>query len=395
MTTIYNNAGRFQCYGVFVDRNTLWIPDSGPLDAEKVGNKPIGPLIKRSKRHHYRLHDVSASEHDVIYNPTRRAIHAENQVATLITPHLDLEGTIKQWIYHESTGAYRLILNTKADPRYNGCPVVLGDETSREVLGMAIAPLGFQGEMEVIPVDLVDRHVRGCYSYIQPCLFFQHVDARTCYHPLYGGSIKALFRHVDIQAERGRDVHLTCGGEGEIFVTGAAETSFPWLSYEPCIEVGPFVFQRTQYGKVSCVYELYVEPSGEEAVANAALYTDRIYVPFTNRLVKRIDDIEPVSFEQLMTFFKGERASFRIHWMDGVSQQLHVTPLDHTHGEPLSSYATLWFDDHHASVVAWATEQVKDLLEEDGDGGDDAASCTDVLDLSVLHLHHTHTKNED
>lgn len=398
MTTICNNQGRFLCYGVFIDRNTLWTPDMDLTDGQ-IQKKPIETFIKRSKRHHYRLYNLMASETDLIYTPARPSmIHAEGQVATLISPHVDLEGEIKHWVYHESTGAYRLVFNTRADPRYNGCPVVLGDETSRELLGMAIAPQGFQGgEMEVVPVDLITR-VPSCYSYIQPCLFFQHVTDETCYHPLYGDAIRASHRHVDLRAERGEDTLFQVAGGEEILVTGAAESSFSALEYEPCIEVGPLVFQRTPYGKAMCVLE-----QREEGGRN------RVTAACTNRLVKRIGDVEPVSFRQLVEYLKLEAKPRenpspspspppRIHFMDGVSHVLTLRPLDHTCGERLSPYATLWFDPL-GTEGAWGEGGEREgegfSLGGQSPGGtpvassphsSSASSCMDVMDLAALTL---------
>jgi hypothetical protein len=272
--------------------------------------------------------------------------------------------------------------NTLADPRFNGCPVLVEQDDTTFVIGVAISPNGFQGMIEIIPIDLIDRSSSACYTYIQPTLMFHPIhdpDALApprCYHPVYG-EIDISFRFVDMQAEKGVDCTLQTSTGATLWITGGVEHAHDPLVFEPCIEVGPFVFQRAAYGKVMCVAEIHTDR-----------VRDTVVLPFNNRIVKRMDEMEPVTFDRLTEFFKQDRTHFRIHWMDGRTQySVLMDEIHHEHGVKLSAYATLWYPS------STTFSDADDLLtnsegdEEDEGGGlgvdEEMISCIDECDIDV------------
>jgi hypothetical protein len=413
-TTVYNHEGAFLTFTTLHPNQFLIVPDSMEGNPY-LQDVELTSLVKRSKRHSYKLYKLDSRMAKTIKTypayPLPYTIRSNDNMIKLKIVGLDtkLIVYVTKWVYR-GDGVYHIQTNTHGDPRWNGCAVLcdvggdVEDDIDSEELqaqegnalvvshklnpnakkkavspaktylyGVAISPVGFEECVEVIPLDIFQES-KSCYTSVLPAHFYQpHGDSKTCYVSDFG-VLPVSFRHVDKEAECGRDVFLPLEGDKKLWITGGIQPEFPCLSYEPCIEVGDYIFRRADYNKVICSTDI------------ATSECDPITLPYMNPVIKQLDDMTNVTFDMLQTFFaqnpsnkEATSFSFCVKWWDGRVQFITVEELSHSYGIQLSKFACMWFPNKKTTEQATLDQ----VAEQEEKQPDDVASCTDGCNFEL------------
>jgi hypothetical protein len=367
-TDLRTSDGRFICHGILLDATTLVVPDVAT--AYWYRGARLDRSLKRSRRHRYEIFDISAIPGDRETTFARKVtgrVRATGQFCDIIARGtLRYPATVDKWVW-SSDGAYRLSLDVDADPRLNGCAVILandGAEDDGALIGMVIAPYGFTRKLQCIPVDLFFDATKPCYESVKPALCI-NVLGGAAFHKDYGAfeGGPEVFREYDLRAEIGKDTVLRTKRGGTLIVRGTkGHGRFAPLQYEPAIEIGQFMFSSSISGHVECVSELLTAPQRRMAC-------DLVSTSYQNRILVGIGDVPITNFASLLRACRSVHSTVR--WADGRIEDI----LPHQRGDygtPLSAMASLWFGDGMEKKVG-VEEQVQDQTDAD----DDTRSCID------------------
>jgi hypothetical protein len=251
-----------------------------------------------------------------------------------------------------------LNLDVDADPRLNGCPVVLEDGT---LIGMALAPNGFARKMQCVPVDILVP-AKSCYESVAPtpCI---NVRGGSAFHRDYGEFVGGpeVFREYDVRAEMGKDTVLRTRKGGTFIVRGTkGHGRFPPLRYEPAVELGQFMFSVGLSGSVECVSELLTEPQRR-------LASDLVSSYYQNRILVGLGDAEISDFASLLRACRDVHTTVR--WADGRVEDILPSKSGSEYGRPLPGSGFLWFS------APEAPSQEENVAEDEE--GEDTRSCID------------------
>ncbi len=393
-------AGEFLCFGFFVSRSVLLAPDvSGEYFWLHRGSAIKCGVKRRSRRHYFVLLEAptTAEEEDdaAVYQLSggdQPPSSAKRQACRIHSVDIIYSLIIERWVC-SSQGAYHLQLSTRADPRLNGRVVVYAD--TGKLVGMAISPAGFAGQLLCVPADVIATHLLALelnrldpkvetrpFTRLIPPIMLQRVSESTSRHAAFG-DLRGNFRTADLRAEIGAStiMPMSCSHNkgGSLRVTGSRDPDFSWLKYEPFLEVGNFVFRSDRFGKVECVAEVATDEDLQAIV-------DEVVSECACKVLASVNDAPTPTFQSLVDYLSlntksDGAAAYTLKWADDRVQEVIKKTTAVSFGRRISPQAFVWYSKTTASIEE---EEVPAPTTTAKERAESLESCVDPCCIVLL-----------